>query len=104
MFSSSEPEHVQWRGLVPHFYGVRTPREEDGEMAYSIVLGKGLGLHLGTKYVFVENLTSGMTRPCVMDIKAGRLNSPPGATKKKIAAKAESCAGTKDHTALVSRE
>ena len=81
VFSSSEPEHVQWRGLVPHFYGVRTPREEDGEMAYSIVLGKGLGLHLGTKYVFVENLTSGMTRPCVMDIKAGRLNSPPGATK-----------------------
>ena len=36
-----------------------------------------------------------MTRPCVMDIKAGRLNSPPGATKKQIAAKAESCTGTK---------
>ena len=39
VFSSSEPEHVQWRGLVPHFYGVQTPREEDTEMAYSIVLG-----------------------------------------------------------------
>ena len=39
VFSSSEPEHVQWRGLVPHFYGVQTPREEDGELAFSIVLG-----------------------------------------------------------------
>ena len=40
VFSSSQPEHVQWRGLVPHFYGLQTPTEEDGELAYSIVLGK----------------------------------------------------------------
>ena len=40
VFSSSEPEHLQWRGLVPHFYGLQIPKEEDGEMAYSIVLGK----------------------------------------------------------------
>ena len=25
VFSSSEPEHVQWRGMVLHFYGVQTP-------------------------------------------------------------------------------
>ena len=32
VFSSSEPEHVQWRSLVPHFYGVQTVTAEDGEM------------------------------------------------------------------------
>ena len=39
VFSSSEPEHVQWRGLVPEFYGMQTVMAEDGEMDQSIVLG-----------------------------------------------------------------
>ena len=39
VFSSSEMEHVQWRGLVPHFYGVQTVTAEDGELDQSIVLG-----------------------------------------------------------------
>ena len=39
VFSSSEPEHVQWRSLVPQFYGLQTVRAEDGELDQSIVLG-----------------------------------------------------------------
>ena len=39
VFSSSEPDHVQWRGLVPHFHGVQTVRAEDGELDQSIVFG-----------------------------------------------------------------
>ena len=39
VFSSPEPEHVQWRGLVPHFHGVQTTRSEDGELDQSIVFG-----------------------------------------------------------------
>ena len=39
VFSSPEPEHVQWRGLVPHFHGVQTTRAEDGELDQSIVFG-----------------------------------------------------------------
>ena len=39
VFSSSEPEHLQWRALVPHFYGLQTVTAEDGQLDQSIVLG-----------------------------------------------------------------
>ena len=42
-----------------------------------------------------ENLTSGMSRPFVMDIKLGRVTWPPGATKKQIASHSTKCSGTK---------
>ena len=35
--------------------------------------------------LFPENLTSGLSRPCVMDIKPGRRTWPPEATREKIA-------------------
>ena len=46
VFSSPEPEHVQWRGLVPHFHGVQTTRAEDGELDQSIVFGNQYFLKL----------------------------------------------------------
>ena len=41
-----------------------------------------------------ENLTSGMSRPCVMDIKLGRITWPYTATKETIARKSKKAART----------
>ena len=78
--TSADPEVQQWRELAPKFYGIESVVREDGESSEHLVM---------------ENLTSGMARPCVMDIKPGRITWPPGATKEKIAFGASRCTGTK---------
>ena len=45
--------------------------------------------------IFLENLTSGLTKPCVMDIKPGVRTWPPEATLEKIARASAKCPGTK---------
>ena len=45
--------------------------------------------------MFLDNLTSGMTRPCVMDIKPGRVTWAPEASKEKIAKCCADKPGTK---------
>ena len=46
-------------------------------------------------HVILENLTSGLTKPCVMDIKPGVRTWPPEATLDKIARASAKCPGTK---------
>ena len=51
-----------------------------------------LDLGLTKKLLFPENLTSGLSQPCVMDIKPGRRTWPPEATREKIARQGQSFA------------
>ena len=77
---STDPEVQRWRELAPKFYGIETVVRENGETSEHMVL---------------ENLTSGMARPCALDIKPGRVTWPPEATREKIAKAASKCTGTK---------
>ena len=77
---STDPEIQRWRDLAPKFYGIETVVREDGEASEHMVL---------------ENLISGMARPCALDIKPGRVTWPPEATREKIAKAASKCTGTK---------
>ena len=77
---STDPEIQRWRDLAPKFYGIETVVREDSEASEHMVL---------------ENLISGMARPCALDIKPGRVTWPPEATREKIAKAASKCTGTK---------
>ena len=63
---STDPEIQRWRDLAPKYYGIETVVREDGEASEHMVL---------------ENLISGMARPCALDIKPGRVTWPPEATR-----------------------
>lgn len=78
--SSNDPECERWRDLAPRYYGLETLTSEAGETS---------------QYLMLENLTSGMTSPCVLDIKVGRRTWGPDATKEKIAKCSASYAGTR---------
>jgi len=75
------PELEQWRDLTPHFHGLETVTKEDGTTS---------------QYLMLENLTGGMTRPCVMDIKVGKITYGPDATAEKIAKTKKSYVGTRE--------
>ena len=78
--ASTDAELQRWRELAPKFYGIETVVREDSEASEHMVL---------------ENLISGMARPCALDIKPGRVTWPPEATREKIAKAASKCTGTK---------
>lgn len=79
--TSNDPELEQWRDHAPHFHGLETVTKEDGTTA---------------QYLILENLTGGMTRPCVMDIKVGKITYGPDATAEKIAKTKKSYLGTRE--------
>ena len=47
------------------------------------------------KDLYLENLTFGLAKPCVMDIKIGKITYGPDATEAKIAKESKSYPGTK---------
>ena len=97
--TSTDPECEQWRDLAPHFYGLETVTMEDGTTSQYLKLGT---LKMYSTYLFLylsyhlENLTGGMTRPCVLDIKVGKITYGPDATAEKIAKTKKSYIGTRE--------
>jgi len=69
------PEAKGFLPFIPKFYG--TCKKREGE------------------YMMIENLTEGMKKPCVMDIKIGRKTYGPDASEEKKAKQDASYAGTK---------
>jgi len=78
--SSCEEEDVKIRDLTPKFYGVETIKLSDG--------------HQG-QYLVLENLTFGLHKPCVMDIKIGKITYGLDASQAKIDRESKSYPGTK---------
>lgn len=78
--SSCEEEDVKIRDLTPKFYGVETIKMSDG---------------IQGQYLVLENLTFGLGKPCVMDIKIGKITYGLDASQAKIDRESMSYSGTK---------
>jgi len=80
LYSSSLPDHIRMRNFAPKFFGTENVKMSNGEVSEFIVL---------------ENLTFGLAKPCVMDIKIGKVTYGPDASEAKIAKESKSYQGTK---------
>jgi len=73
--SSSKEDDVEIKRFIPKFYGDEKINNKH--------------------YLVLENLTFGMSKPCVMDIKIGKITYGLDATEEKIARNKKSYPGTK---------
>lgn len=73
--NSNKEDDVQIRRLIPKFYGDEKINDKH--------------------YLVLENLTFGFSKPCVMDIKIGKITYGLDATEDKIARNKKSYPGTK---------
>jgi len=78
--TSSVSSDIQFRNLTAKFFGTESVMMSNGEYC---------------EYLVLENLTEGFEKPCVMDIKIGRVTYGPDASDSKKAKEAQSYAGTK---------
>jgi len=78
--NSSDPTIKVFKEFIPHFYGVSRKKLEDGTTV---------------EYLMMENLTKGIRKPCIMDVKIGTKTYGPDASEKKKAQQDASYAGTK---------
>jgi len=72
---TASPEVAQFLPFIPQFFGSCNKRNG--------------------QFMMIENLTGGMKKPCIMDIKVGAKTYGPDATEKKKANADASYAGTK---------
>jgi len=73
--TSEDPAVAQFADFIPKFYGSCT--KKDG------------------RFLMIENATTGMIQPCIMDIKIGAKTYGPDASEEKKAKQDASYAGTK---------
>lgn len=73
--TSTDPELAQFVKFIPQFYGTCT--KKDG------------------KFMMIENLTKGMVKPCIVDIKVGAKTYGPDASEDKKAKSDAAYSGTK---------
>lgn len=78
--SSPHPVDLQFYNLVPKFYG--TERLQDDSLSHK-------------QYLILEDLTKGMSAPCVMDIKIGARTYGPDASQAKRTQEDSKYLGTK---------
>jgi len=80
LYSSVQEDDIRMRNLAPKFFGTENVKMANGEM---------------NEFIVLENITFGMSKPCLMDIKIGRITYGPDATEAKIAKESKSYPGTK---------
>jgi len=73
--TSTDPEIAQFVQFIPQYFGTCT--KKDG------------------KFMMIENLTKGMAKPCIVDIKVGAKTYGPDATEDKKAKSDAAYSGTK---------
>jgi len=78
--TSSVSTDIQFRSLTAKFFGTESVMMSTGEYC---------------EYLVLENLTEGFGKPCVMDIKIGKVTYGPDASDTKKVKEAQSYAGTK---------
>jgi len=78
--NSTDPGVHAFEKYTPKFFGVKTRRNSKGEE---------------TEFLVIENLTKGMKKACVMDIKIGAKTYNPEASEKKKAQEDAKYVGTK---------
>ncbi|XP_023349208.1 inositol polyphosphate multikinase alpha isoform X2 [Eurytemora carolleeae] len=80
VFSSQDPQKVEFQTFLPKYYGSCKKKNKDGDLA---------------EFLMIENLTQGLTKPCIMDVKIGAKTYGPDANQEKIAKQDASYSGTK---------
>lgn len=80
LYNSARDEDARMRSFAPKYYGTVNIKMANGDCSEFIVL---------------ENVTFGLGKPCVMDIKIGKITYGPDATEAKIAKESKSYSGTK---------
>jgi len=78
--SSNHEDDVSFRPKTPRFHGVENIVKEDGSKS---------------QYLVLENLNFGFSKPCVMDIKIGKITYGHDASSSKIERESKSYPGTK---------
>jgi len=78
--SSNHKDDVSFRQMTPRFHGVENIVKEDGSKS---------------QYLVLENLNFGFSKPCVMDIKIGKITYGHDASSSKIERESKSYPGTK---------
>merc|ERR1719369_891479 len=80
VMNSSDSTETVFKELISQFHGVHTKMLVDGSKV---------------EYLLMENLTKGMRKPCIMDVKIGTKTYGPDASEKKKAQQDASYTGTK---------
>ena len=78
--SSTDKDVVAFNKFTPKFFGTKTRKDKDGE---------------DNEFLAIENMTKGMAKACVMDVKVGAKTYSPDATDEKKAAEDAKYVGTK---------
>jgi len=78
--SSAADDDVKMRELTAKFHGVENIKMTDGTKS---------------QFLMLENLTFGLSQPCVMDVKIGKITYGLDASDAKIARESKSYPGTK---------
>ena len=78
--TSPNPVDREFYSYMPKFYGTEAMRDDTLDQSQFLIL---------------ENITQGMTAPCVMDIKIGARTYGPDATELKIRQEDSKYLGTK---------
>lgn len=78
--NSTDPGVHAFEKYTPKYFGVKTRRNKEGEES---------------EFLVIENLTKGMKKACVMDIKIGAITYGPEASEKKKEQEDSKYVGTK---------
>ena len=78
--SSTDPDMQMFTNYIPQFHGVTKKTRDDGTIQ---------------EYLMMENLTSGYSKACIMDVKIGTKTYGPDAKPEKMAQQDASYRGTK---------